>query len=95
MYNNPESSRIVREQVEAVLYDGMYDLPDRAASLIRLLTIIEQVLEADGDIEELIFEATMHAYPHTEHCDSSLTAFIDQVRRETKRELMKAEKSER
>jgi hypothetical protein len=93
MYDGITTARMVREHVETVLYGGKeHELEDRAASLIRLLLIFEQVLKADGSIADLITEAVMHAYTSTEDHDKNLEAFIAQTRKQATKELAKAKR---
>jgi hypothetical protein len=93
-YDGAISSQIVQAHVEGILYSGRHGLQDRAANLIRLLIIIERVLEADGSIADLIFEAITHAYPSTEDHDRNLESFIVQTRKQANKELAKAKKGE-
>ena len=93
MYNGITTARMVREHVETVLYGGKErELEDRAASLIKLMLIIEQVLKTDGSIADLITEAVIQAYDSTEDHDRNLQAFMAQTSKQTSKELAKAKK---
>jgi hypothetical protein len=86
---------MIEANVEAILLDGMHSLHDRATGLINLLLTIEHVLAEDGNVSDLIMEAVIHAYPHTEHHDNCLQSLIAEVRKRAKRELIKAGRGRR
>lgn len=90
LYDNPSTWQMIDDLLDGVLFDGRFEFNERAANLIELLTVIELVLEADGNIDDLLFQAKSWTYEHTSDRHEGLVAFTGRVKQQTQLRLIKA-----
>jgi len=96
LYYESEAYKIVEQLIGEILCSGWYTGEQRSASMIKLFTIIETIMDADGETEvmNLLSEAKTIAYSRTQHHHESAESYFGDVSREVQRTIIKATETE-
>lgn len=78
----------IKDDLGVLLAVGMAEQHEIAACLIHLLSFIETVHEADGDIDDLIWLVKDHLYKATMHCHDNRDVYFNEVAAKTRARLV-------